>query len=557
MALSETMQIHAATDVGQKRDHNEDNYLVDRELGLCIVCDGMGGHAAGEVASSMAVRGVHAELRRFVETQRQLAEQGLRREVTTKEILRALEITVQTVSSQIHATAQQDEGKRGMGTTLSLLWVLGSNGYVAHVGDSRIYLERGGTLYQITDDHTVGKELLRLGMATPENLQRLPQGALTRAVGVHAHVQVDTMALELLPADQFLLASDGLTGYLEDPSQLVPQLGDQNGDRAVQALIAFANACGGKDNITAVLARLGSGEAADQQRARRVQLKKEVLAGMPLFSRLDERELLRVMHVAQVTECQTGDVVMREGELGEELYIVLSGQLRISTGQTFLRDLGPGNHVGEMALIRNRPRSATVTAVEPTELITIKRYDFFDIIRTEPYIAVKLLWQFLGVVSDWLERTSKDLSKANEVIHAEDITDAVLSEPTHVDAEQPGEAELDPFIQPPSIPVLDPVADTEPGLEPSPAPPPAQTPATTAEPSPAGPSGADKFVTTVPMIDANALATDDTLPHLAAPDARPTIPQQAVQEVDEGEAPTKRISIKPAPPDGSTDGDGD
>lgn len=524
MSLSETMQVHATTDVGKKRDHNEDNYLVDRELGLCIVCDGMGGHAAGEVASSMAVRGVHQEIRRFVEAQHKLAQKGMRREVTAKEILRALELAVQTVSNQIHGVAQQDEGKRGMGTTLSLLWVLGSNGYVAHVGDSRIYLDRGGTLYQITDDHTVGKELLRLGMATPENLERLPQGALTRAVGVHAHVQVDTMALELLPADQFLLASDGLTGYLDEPSQLAPQLADRDGERAVQSLIAFANACGGKDNITALLVRLGRGEAADQRRARRVQLKREVLAGMPLFSRLDERELLRVMHVAKVDEYAPGDEVMREGELGDELYIVLSGQLRISTGQTFLRDLGPGSHVGEMALIRNRPRSATVTAIEPTELITIKRYDFFDIIRTEPYIAVKLLWQFLGVVSDWLERTSKDLSKANEVIHAEDITAEVTAEPAQDGTPPLGEAELDPFVQPPAVPV----ADERHGA-----------PDAAGEPPPAKNHGPEAFEATMPEIPAPAL--DEALGQRAKQQQTPP------QAVDEGEAPTTRISVKPPP----------
>ncbi len=161
-------------------------------------------------------------------------------------------------------------------------------------------------------------------------------------------------------------------------------------------------------------------------RARRLALKRETLMKMPLFQRLSEREILRVMQVAEVIAYQPGQVVVREGDRGDELFIVLSGMTQIARGETVLNEAGAGEHFGEMALIRAMPRSATVSAVEPTEIIAIRRADFFEILRKEHELAVKLLWQFLGVLADRLEQTSRDLSSARQELAAEDITDAIF-----------------------------------------------------------------------------------------------------------------------------------
>ena len=146
---------------------------------------------------------------------------------------------------------------------------------------------------------------------------------------------------------------------------------------------------------------------------------------MPLFSKLEERELLRIMQVAEVLEFEAGEEVMREGDRGDELFIVVEGSLQIVRGEQVLSEVGPGEHFGEMALIRSSPRSATVRAIEKSELISIRRTDFFAILRKEYELAVKLLWQFLGVLADRLDQTSRDLSTAKEELAAEDITDAI------------------------------------------------------------------------------------------------------------------------------------
>jgi serine/threonine protein phosphatase PrpC len=419
------LRFFAATDVGRVRDHNEDNFLVDKKLGLFMVADGMGGHAAGEVASAICVRTIHEEIKK----ERDLVNDYLSgatgaQKVTPKDIVALLEHAVQTACLKIHEEAQGDSHKRGMGTTLSSLLILGHQGFIAHVGDSRIYMMRGGRIQQVTEDHTVYNELIKRGKLTREQIEKVgpKANAITRAVGVYERVDVDTLVIEVLPGDAFVVASDGLTGYLESPEDLREPLARQ-GDDIVKELIALANERGGKDNITTVVVQIGTEGVQDEARAQRLALKREVLAKMPLFGRLTERELLRVMQAVEVHAYDPDEIVIREGDRGDELFIVLQGKVKVSRGGEMLTRLGAGEHFGEMSLIRSVPRSATVTSDGKSELIAIKRTEFFEILRKEHELAVKMLWQFLGVLADRLDHTSSELRHAKQELAAEDITD--------------------------------------------------------------------------------------------------------------------------------------
>ena len=425
---SEAIRFFAATDVGNVREHNEDNFLVDKKLSLFMVADGMGGHAAGEVASAIAVRTIHEEIKREREllTDFVAGSRGASR-VTNKDILALLEHAVQRACSRIHEEAQADPQKRGMGTTLSCLLILGGRGFIGHVGDSRIYMVRGGAVQQVTEDHTVFNELIKRGKLSKEQIEKVGhKNAITRAVGVYERVDVDTLMIEVLAGDQFLLASDGLTGYLENTEEL-GKYTSEDGDSVTKNLVELAKQRGGKDNITGVLVRLG-GDANDDERAKRLALKREVLGRMPLFARLSDREILRVMQSVEVRTYDDGQIVIREGDKGDELFIVLAGKVNVSRGGETLTRLGAGEHVGEMALIRAVPRSATVTAEGGAELIVIRRTDFFELLRNEHEIAVKMLWQFLGVLADRLDQTSSELRHAKQELHADDVTEDVTIE---------------------------------------------------------------------------------------------------------------------------------
>lgn len=420
----------ALTDVGRKREHNEDNYLVDKKLSLFVVCDGMGGHAAGEVASALAVRVVHDELRRetgLIEDY--LAGKKGADNVTKRDILHMLEFAVNRASSRIHAEALKDEKKRGMGTTIVGLLIAGNQAFVVHVGDSRVYLLRDDVLEQVTEDHNVYNELLKRKKMTREQVEKLaPKNAITRAVGVYEHCEPDSLVLDVVDGDRFLLCTDGLSQYFEDDlTGLAERFGSKDRDEAVRKLIDAANERGGSDNITAIIVTIGEEGARDADRAKKLQLKRDILARMPLFRPLNDREILRVLQVTDVLVYEDGQTVITEGERGEELFIVLEGTVDVMRGDAKLTTLSPGEHFGEMALIRSQPRSATVKSSGTSELMVIRRTDFFEILRNEHQLAVKLLWQFLGVLADRLADTSRELGEAREVLAAEDITEDIFA----------------------------------------------------------------------------------------------------------------------------------
>jgi serine/threonine protein phosphatase PrpC len=425
------IQFGALTDVGRQREHNEDNFLVDKKLGLFIVCDGMGGHAAGEVASALAVRTLHDEIRKEADLLRDYAEGASGgSKVSKRDVLNMLEFAVNRASQKVHTEAAKDTKKRGMGTTLVALLVVGNQAFIIYVGDSRIYLLRDGVLEQITEDHTVYNELIKRKKMPREQVEQLAQKhAITRAVGVYEHVEPDTLIVDLLQGDRFLLCSDGLSGYFEEElEELGKFLAKPDADVVVKELIAWANDHGGKDNITSVIVTIGDASHRDENRAKKLQLKREILARMPLFRPLNDREILRVLQVTDVITYKPGEVVINEGDKGEELFIVLSGQLKVSRNGAELATLPQGAHVGEMALVRSQPRSATVISDGVSELMVIRRQEFFEILRKEHQLAVKLLWQFLGVLADRLAETTRELGAAKEELAAEDITSEIFAE---------------------------------------------------------------------------------------------------------------------------------
>ncbi|MCH2111124.1 MAG: protein phosphatase 2C domain-containing protein, partial [Polyangiaceae bacterium] len=197
--MQSEVKFAALTDVGRKREENEDNFLVDKSLGLYIVCDGMGGHAAGEVASALAVRTFHEEVKREAEMLSDYAaEKSGADRVSRRDIINMLEFAVNRASARVHAEAQKDPSKRGMGTTLVAVVFCGQSAFVIYVGDSRLYLLRDGVLEQVTEDHNVFNELVKRKKMAPEQVEKLAQkNAITRAVGVYEHAEPDTLVLDM------------------------------------------------------------------------------------------------------------------------------------------------------------------------------------------------------------------------------------------------------------------------------------------------------------------------------------------------------------------------
>ncbi len=240
---------YGGSDVGKRRKVNEDAYLCDDELGLWVVADGMGGHAAGEVASQEAIDTIYGMVKRG---QRTLDLGGDFSEEKARAASRMLEGAVQAATYMVFAMAELDQGKAGMGTTISAMISCGDYGVLAQVGDSRIYRVRSTDVTQLTEDHTLIAWQLKQGLINEEEAKRSKhRNVITRAVGNRDYVQVDTSILDLELGDVYLLCSDGLHGYLRMDE--IAELVAPGGHAAVQRLIDLANSRGGRDNITAII----------------------------------------------------------------------------------------------------------------------------------------------------------------------------------------------------------------------------------------------------------------------------------------------------------------
>ena len=410
------------TDVGLKRDHNEDQLLMDPGLGLYVVCDGMGGHAAGEVASAHAVKTVQ----RVLQEQQALIDEAKRDVGDARDrLVTAVEVAVNTACSEIFNMATKDTGKAGMGTTLVMMVVVGGKGLMGHVGDSRLYMVRAGQIHQLSEDHSYTSEMVKRGKMTREQARSSPYAnVITRAVGIQKNVQVDTLLFDIIPGDTFLLCSDGLHGYYDDPNDLADSLGGTDTEKVPDTLIQTANNRGGKDNITAVVLRAvadASDRALEEARATEVNLKLDTLKKIPLFRYLTYQELVKVLNITYLETYEAGAQIIKEGDSGEELYIVLAGRVVVSRGSQEIVELHPGVHFGEMALVDQSPRSATVTARDPTRLLVVQRRSFYTLIRKEPVLAVKLLWSFVQVLSRRLRETNEQLSGARTALESRDL----------------------------------------------------------------------------------------------------------------------------------------
>lgn len=230
------------SDKGLKREGNQDSFLIDERLGLFIVADGVGGHQGGEVASALAV-----------ETVREVVGHPKANRFTPKEVLYQ---AYEEASHRIFDRALKDNKLNGMGTTMVMGYIRENKIYIANVGDSRCYLYRKPYVWQMTEDHSLINEQIRLGLLTEEQAHKtIGKNVITRSVGFERDVFPDVIEREFSAGDIFLLCSDGLSGMVED--QLMCQIFNQNAaDKVTPKLIEHALANGGDDNVTVLVLQI-------------------------------------------------------------------------------------------------------------------------------------------------------------------------------------------------------------------------------------------------------------------------------------------------------------
>ena len=248
--MSFKIEYSAATDAGKVRGNNEDSFLLAPELEIAIVADGMGGHNSGEVASSLGVKVTRDEFKVMTGT-------GLKpKPYNDKYCLESnqLGFAVQLANSVIYEAGNSSTTSKGMGTTLTAAYFKTPVLCLAHIGDSRAYLLRGGKMKQITEDHSLVMEHVRSGLLTKEQAEASPlQNILTRALGAQKTPAVDLVETELTEGDRILMCTDGLFKAVKEQDILGAINAQPDDKTACEALVATANANGGPDNITLII----------------------------------------------------------------------------------------------------------------------------------------------------------------------------------------------------------------------------------------------------------------------------------------------------------------
>lgn len=396
-----------ATNPGLVRKTNDNVIHCNDEIPLYGICDGAGGAGAGERASAIAMKAVTT----MISKRRDDAKST---DASAKSAVVMLKAAIRYANAAVYRAATEDPTLRGMATSITLATVVDNRLVVGHVGNTRLFLFRNNVLTQITQDHTVGQDPTVLLEAPEEGLGEGKQkrGSLTRSIGVCQDVDVDSYQFELLPDDRLLLCSDGLRGIIEATDPYLKALATSSAPDVIpDRLIYIANSHGGgQDNVSAIVVQA---EADPERLESELQRRDEALLRIDsvrqvfLFRELELDELLEVADRAVLLVPRGGETIFSEGDVGDAMYLIVEGSCSLTKGGKAVANLGEASHFGEMSLLSNAPRSATIETTERSKLLRISSDDFQEVIRVRPATGVKLLLA-LG------KELSRRLASANE-----------------------------------------------------------------------------------------------------------------------------------------------
>lgn len=411
-----SLRAWAETDQGTKHETNEDGFLTEPELGLFAVCDGMGGKGLGTKASQIAMARLK-ERRLGNPLANAWPADGVGTPEQRKEVLGVIREALQDANAAVYQENQAKWVQRGMGTTATMLMVLGRTAFLGHVGHSRAYLIRGGKIHRLTEDHTILAEIRkRKHNFDEETLKRLPyRNSLTRTLGPNPTVDPDVLEFELYPGDRFLLCSDGLHAHFDEvPERLADLVQHGSVQDAPVRLIGAARKKGGADDVTAVVVDAFPEDQGAQAEAR--DLSARFLHGMDglrqvrLFQYLDDAELMRLVSIAEDCVFAAGQPIVTEGELGDTMFLLLKGKVSVMVGANQVSVLGEGSIFGEMALVTQQPRTASVVAETEVHTKMLRQKPLYSVMREHPTLGNKVLWNIVHVLSSRLDERTRDLA---------------------------------------------------------------------------------------------------------------------------------------------------
>lgn len=397
-----------ATDVGRVRSSNEDRFFASDELGLYLVCDGMGGHAAGEVAAQIATDTVVKAMKKGL-ADSQATRGGPPSPSELQDVLRH---AIHRASLAVYAEATANPEHAGMGCTITALQFLAGKAIMAHVGDTRLYLLRDGAAELLSADHTFAADMVRRGELTPTAARdHQYANALTRCVGSQDAVQVDSLVLDVGPDDRFLVCSDGFSGYVESLSELASALAGDDPAAIPAELIQLANDRGGKDNITAIAVVM---EASDDEMEQLLAINREcrrdleALRGLELFASISFADSLRVLNYSEAHRAAAGEQVVGQEGPHDRLALVLAGKFELrNDDDSSSVPMSVGDYIGDTAMLVSPRQAFTLRAIDDGRILFLTGDRLRELSRRRPWLGVKMMTSIAA-------KLSKELATAGE-----------------------------------------------------------------------------------------------------------------------------------------------
>lgn len=414
---------HGYSQIGVNKDVNEDAYLIDAELGLFVVCDGVGGNVGGDEAAQLACRTIHDHLVNNRAELDKLAEQ-----MDRDSAIKLLANAVRVANTRVHNRSKEEDSRKGMACTVVAVMTFKKHAVVAHAGDSRAYLIRRGEVVQLTEDHTALNYQLKTGQISAAEAKEMTgkKSPIIRALGHKEFLEIDTLFLELMSGDKFILASDGVCGAFND-GELLKYTDNLSEDQIPEHMVALAKERGSHDDCTAMILTIESvGAENDANLAQKV----EVLRKIPLFHSLNYKEVVKILNIAEVRKYDEKDLMIKEGGTDANLYVLLSGEAEVVKKGDALATMRAGDFFGEMSLLDKAPRSADVRVTRKARALVVDRTKLVNLLTIEPAMGLKVVWMIARVLNLRLRNTSDELS-----FFKESIPDASESIPSLTEAD--------------------------------------------------------------------------------------------------------------------------
>lgn len=400
----------AATHVGKVREHNEDAHFFDADMGVFLVCDGMGGHAAGEVASAIAIRTIRTnwlshDTQQLIDGYMETGGFGVK-----KQLLTALKEGVATAHNSIIDEARRDLSKKGMGTTLVGAVIVGNELVFAHAGDSRAYLVRDAIAVQLTEDHTLLARLLAAGIDVDQSGEGSRfKSMLTNALGIGEECKVSTFVVPLADGDRFLLCSDGISEYVPEHEVGEVLTKQPSPARAAQKLIELALERGGADNATAIVVRvLEAGETP--QPAAEIKRDQDIIGSCALWgTKVTPQGRLRALRIAIPRDVPIGERFPAY-HLGDRVaWIIVEGKI-VQEGQ--LLEAGALLYP-ESLIAGSQPPDRDGLAVARTDVraLALRSDDFRELCEDDTELGEALLETLTPLIVARAERVSQGRSE--------------------------------------------------------------------------------------------------------------------------------------------------